>query len=210
MMETWIMLFQELRVCTGLKIWAVSNWKMHQVGVMPVKQLGATSFDVDMDGWEDIIIGRYWYRNTQNPREEAFIRYQYDERIEANIHDIVMADVDGDDAGEVIITGIMKGYSGIIYQTEPTRDDAWQRTEPLPWMYWPAGIICMPVFSPMGLMIWMVTETRTWSFLIDGWRNRTRERPGKNIHYPLAKEVHMVFLHEAGLLILTGMVTMTL
>ena len=53
------------------------DWEMHKVGVMPLKQLGATAFDVDIDGWEDIIIGRYWYRNNQDPRNEAFIRYQY-------------------------------------------------------------------------------------------------------------------------------------
>jgi len=105
-----------------------SGWEMHKVGVMPIKQLGATSFDVDKDGWMDIIIGMYWYRNNQNPREEAFIRYQYDERIETNIHDIVVADVDGDSAGEVIITGDQEGVFWYKIPAEPASNDAWERT----------------------------------------------------------------------------------
>jgi len=105
------------------------DWEMHKVGVMPLKQLGATSFDVDIDGWEDIIIGRYWYRNNQDPRNEAFIRYQYDERIKTNIHDIVVADVDGDGAGEVIITGDQEGVFWYDIPAEANRDIAWERTE---------------------------------------------------------------------------------
>ena len=105
------------------------DWEIHKVGVMPLKQLGATSFDVDNDGWEDIIVGRHWFRNNRNPRNEPFIRYQYDERIEANIHDIVVADVDGDDEGEVIITGDHEGVFWYDIPTEPNRDMAWQRTE---------------------------------------------------------------------------------
>ena len=106
-----------------------NDWKMHEVGQMPIKQLGATSFDADKDGWEDIIIGRYWYRNNQNPHEDSFIRYQYDERIETNIHDIVIADVDGDDAGDVIIIGENEGLFWYKIPKEPNRDIAWQRTE---------------------------------------------------------------------------------
>jgi hypothetical protein len=105
------------------------DWTMHKVGVMPIKQLGATSYDVDKDGWEDIIIGRYWYRNNQNPREEAFIRYQYDEKVETNIHDIVMADVDGNDAADVIIIGENEGLFWYHIPTDPNRDIAWPKTE---------------------------------------------------------------------------------
>jgi hypothetical protein len=105
------------------------SWQMHKVGVMPIKQLGASSFDVDRDGWEDIIIGRYWYRNNQDPRHDSFTRYQYDERIETNIHDIVMADVDGDGQDEVIITGEQVGVHWYDIPAAPNRDMAWQRTE---------------------------------------------------------------------------------
>jgi hypothetical protein len=105
------------------------DWKKHKVGVMPLKQLGAATFDVDSDGWEDIIIGRYWYRNNQDPRNEMFIRYQYDERIKTNIHDIVVADVDGDGAGEVIITGDQEGVFWYDIPTEADQDIAWERTE---------------------------------------------------------------------------------
>ena len=105
------------------------HWNMHKVGVMPIKQLGASCFDVDQDGWKDIIIGRYWYRNNQDPRHDAFTRYQYDERIETNIHDIVMADVDGDGQDEVIITGDQAGVYWYDIPEAPLRDTAWPRTE---------------------------------------------------------------------------------
>ena len=104
------------------------EWPMHKVGVMPLKQLGATSHDVDGDGWQDIIIGRYWYRNTQDPRQEAFVRYEYDEEIKSNIHDIVIADVDGDDEGELILTGDHEGVFWYDIPEEPNRDMAWQKT----------------------------------------------------------------------------------
>ena len=104
------------------------DWEMHKAGVMPIKQLGATSHDVDKDGWEDIIIGRYWYRNTQDPRQEAFVRYEYDEGIESNIHDIVIADVDGDNEGELIITGDQEGVFWYDIPAEPNHDVAWQKT----------------------------------------------------------------------------------
>jgi hypothetical protein len=104
------------------------DWEMHVVGTMPLKQLGATSFDVDKDGWEDIIIGRYWYRNNQNPREEPFIRYQYDERVESNIHDIVIADVDGDGSGDLIITGENEGVFWYQIPADPNGDMEWNRT----------------------------------------------------------------------------------
>ncbi len=105
-----------------------TTWTMHKVGNMPLWQLGATSFDVDRDGWEDIIIGRYWYRNTGNPREEPFLRYSYDEGIESNIHDIVVADVDGDQAGDLIISGENEGVFWYKIPADPTRDTVWQRT----------------------------------------------------------------------------------
>ncbi len=105
-----------------------ADWTMHKVGVMPIKQLGATSHDVDRDGWEDIIIGRFWYRNTQDPRQEAFVRYEYDEGIESNIHDIVIADVDGDGEGELILTGDHEGVFWYDIPAEPNHDAAWQKT----------------------------------------------------------------------------------
>jgi len=104
------------------------RWDMHKVGVMPIKQLGATSFDVDSDGWMDMIIGRYWYRNNQNPREAEFTRYPYDDRIETNIHDIVVADVDGDQRDDVIITGDQAGVFWYKIPPEPASHEAWQRT----------------------------------------------------------------------------------
>ncbi len=182
------------------------KWDMHKVGIMPIWQLGATSFDVDQDGWEDIIIGRYWYRNTQNPREEAFARYEYDARIETNIHDVVVADVDGDERGELIVTGEGEGVFWYKIPPDPNSDMEWDRTC-ITRMYSRGRIIFTPAFSRAEWMTWMVTETKTGFFLTDGWKIRTRAKHGTNIPCPLAKEDLTDSLHEAGLWIWTAMVT---
>lgn len=104
------------------------QWKDHKVGVMPVRQLGAASFDVDKDGWQDIIVGRHWFRNPQNPRNEPFIRHEYDQRIKTSIHDIVVADVDGDQQGEVILMGDKEGVFWYDIPSEPEHNQEWNRT----------------------------------------------------------------------------------
>jgi len=58
------------------------RWIRHELGPFSPSHLGGAVLDVDRDGWLDLIIGGYWYRNPQNPGERAFSRHRYDSRLE--------------------------------------------------------------------------------------------------------------------------------
>ena len=82
-----------------------TEWVRHLVGEVPIAQLGGVSMDVDADGWPDLVVGGYWFRNTGKPREQAFERFRYDGGIRTEIHDIVTADVDRDGKLDMVATG---------------------------------------------------------------------------------------------------------
>ncbi|MFW5944905.1 MAG: FG-GAP repeat domain-containing protein [Bacteroidota bacterium] len=104
------------------------DWERHTVGPLPTRTLGATTFDVDGDGWTDIVTGGYWYRNLQDPRNNGFEMYQYDSKITSEIHDIVTADIDGDGQDEIIAHGDGEGLFWYKIPEDPGQDENWQRT----------------------------------------------------------------------------------
>lgn len=104
------------------------KWDRHEIGTMPMRHLGATAYDVDKDGWEDIIIGGFWYRNPKNPRSTAFERFQFDNTIESNIHDIVMADMDGNGTREVVLMGEGEGVVWYKIPDDSKLNTNWPKT----------------------------------------------------------------------------------
>jgi len=104
------------------------KWVRHEIGTMPLRFLGATTFDVDKDGWEDIIIGGYWYRNPQNPKSQKFERYQFDATIATNVHDVVIANMDGDQTKDLVILGEGEGVIWYKIPENPTQDMIWKKT----------------------------------------------------------------------------------
>ena len=54
------------------------NWVRHELAEIPSAQLGGVAHDVDRDGWMDLVAGKFWFKNSQNPKDEPFIRYEYD------------------------------------------------------------------------------------------------------------------------------------
>ncbi|WP_422350962.1 FG-GAP repeat domain-containing protein [Flagellimonas sp.] len=94
----------------------------------PIRQLGATSFDVDGDGWMDIIIGGVWYRNPQNPRNAEFKKYEFDGRIGSNVHDIVIEDMNQDNKMDLVLMGEGEGVFWYNIPDDPIEVSQWPRT----------------------------------------------------------------------------------
>ncbi len=106
---------------------SAESWTRHAVGPVPVRTLGGNTMDVDGDGWTDIITGGYWYRNPQDPTSSTFEIYQYDDRIDSEIHDIVPADINGDGQMEIAVTGDALGAFWYEVPSDPTQDGNWTR-----------------------------------------------------------------------------------
>lgn len=104
------------------------NWDRHLVGEAETGQLGSISTDVDGDGWVDIVIGGFWFRNPQRPAAEAFVRYEYDSAIEREIHDMVLADVNGDGSDDLVAMGDRDGCFWYRIPNEPRQQMDWPRT----------------------------------------------------------------------------------
>ncbi len=102
-------------------------WTRHVVGELPLRQLGAAGIDVDGDGWTDIVVGGYWFRNPGQPAREPFQRFLYDASIRKEVHDIVAADVDGDGKPELVESSDEEGCFWYKIPSQPARDADWQR-----------------------------------------------------------------------------------
>lgn len=88
---------------------------------------GGTAFDVDRDGWTDLVTGAYWYRNPGSPgRDRPFRRFRYG--LGAGAHDIESADLDGDDRPEVVMHLQHKKRGGVyVFQLAEDPTQQWQR-----------------------------------------------------------------------------------
>lgn len=106
----------------------IGNWVRHSVGALPTRNLGGAVMDVDGDGHVDILLGGFWYRNPGTPGDTTFERYIYDDRINAEIHDLVTADIDGNRQKDVVALGDGDGCFWYSVPNDPTRDTNWPRT----------------------------------------------------------------------------------
>ena len=62
--------------------------------------------DVDQDGWMDQVSGITWFRNTGNPREEQFERYETKGILP---YEVVPADINGDGNQDVVLMNDLDG-----------------------------------------------------------------------------------------------------
>ena len=112
----------------------INTWERHNVGVLPFPTLGAASVDVDKDRAIDFIIGGYWFRNTikkhntENKNNTDFERYQYDDRIKSEIHDIVPADIDGNGKPDLVVSGEKEGLFWYQIPDNAVKNENWERT----------------------------------------------------------------------------------
>ncbi|MFW6114424.1 MAG: FG-GAP repeat domain-containing protein, partial [bacterium] len=144
------------------------SWKRHVLGAFQ-RQLGSTTMDVDQDGWMDVVIGKMWYRNSQNPREQRFQMYTYDSRINGEIHDIVPADIDGNGRMNIVVLGDKDGCFWYEVPEDPTKDQNWRRHTITLAVLDDEDDIHGGLF-PRGVMIWMAMGMRMSCYRIAGMR----------------------------------------
>lgn len=106
----------------------IDHWVLHMAGERPTPTLGGAVLDVDKDGHTDILLGGLWYRNSGNPTETLFERYVIDDRIEAEIHDMVTADIDDDGQLDIVAMGDGEGAFWYSVPENPAQNANWPRT----------------------------------------------------------------------------------
>ncbi len=109
------------------------EWEEHYLGPVGSVQLGGNVHDVDGDGWIDIVSGGCWYRNQHAEGKSEFQRFIYDDRINTEIHDIVIADINMDGAKDVVVLGDREGCHWYNIPDNPKQDKNkqdknWERT----------------------------------------------------------------------------------
>jgi hypothetical protein len=82
------------------KMHAADRWSRHLLGTDSPSDVGGVALDVDGDGWIDYVAGGAWYRNSRDP-ERFFARFAFDPELKG-VHDVVVADLDGDGQLEIL------------------------------------------------------------------------------------------------------------
>lgn len=104
------------------------DWVRHEAGNLPVAPLGCAVLDADRDGWPDIVVGGYWFRNPQQAKGRPFQRHVYDSRIRSEMHDIGLADVDRDGKDDVVALGDGEGCFWYSVPEDVGANADWPRT----------------------------------------------------------------------------------
>ncbi len=97
-----------------------SPWELHRIsGDVPSVSLGATNYDVNKDGWQDIISAGVWYENN---KQGNFIERTYDSRMnsDSEVHDLVLEDMNSDGLLDVIVWGSKYGSYWYSFKNNPT------------------------------------------------------------------------------------------
>lgn len=97
------------RRTTSMVYWyefkGTDQWIQHIIGPSDGRQLGGLTTDVNEDGFNDLVMGRIWFKNpgmlAENP-DVPWHRYQYAGGLETENHDIGTADFDLDGRKEII------------------------------------------------------------------------------------------------------------
>lgn len=101
------------------KCHAPDKWTRHLLGVNSPSDVGAYAFDVDGDGWADLVCGGAWYRNSRDPGQ-PFTRFVFDTQLDS-VHDVVAADLDGDGKLDVITMSDKNNLRWYKIPADPTQ-----------------------------------------------------------------------------------------
>lgn len=116
-----------------------SSWERHVLGDIQGQHIGSAAYDVDGDGWVDLIVGPAWYRNPGQPGQ-VWPRHVFDDSFEGDVHDLVVADVTGDGRSEIVLMGHQGFFWYQISDDPTTRWLRFEIAEPAHGGFAPAGI----------------------------------------------------------------------
>ena len=103
------------------------EWVQHEIGQIPTAQLGGGAYDVDSDGWPDLVAGGYWFKNGGKNHPMTFQRFVYDEDIDREIHDLIFADMNNDGHQDVVVLGDAEGCFWYSIPADPQNAVKWPR-----------------------------------------------------------------------------------
>ena len=93
-----------------------SSWQNHLLGTGDQEQLGAVALDIDRDGYTDLVMGRFWFRNPGNLKDKPdtkWEKYFYNGGLDFENHDIVAADMNRDGSVDVLCYS-QKAGNGVL------------------------------------------------------------------------------------------------
>lgn len=105
------------------KMHTPDRWTRHLLGVDSPSDVGGAVLDVDGDGWMDFVAGGAWYRNSR-AADTPFTRIVFDPHL-ASVHDVVIADIDGDGRAEVLTMSDQNNLRWYKIPADPAQP--WQR-----------------------------------------------------------------------------------
>jgi hypothetical protein len=101
-------------------------WENYTIGIGDEMQLGAVSTDIDRDGYIDLVMGRFWFRNPGNVNRAGNVMWEkifYNGGLDAENHDIASADLNLDGLNDIVSYSQYMG-KGILrwYNVQNPRD----------------------------------------------------------------------------------------
>ncbi|MFC2125582.1 FG-GAP repeat domain-containing protein [Bacteroidota bacterium] len=103
------------------------QWIQHTLSPLPLPMLGSVTLDVNNDGWEDLVTGGYWFKNSMDPKNRQFKEMKYDSLIIHSVHDIVISDINNDRKEDLVILSDTHGLFWYNIPDDSNVEQEWPR-----------------------------------------------------------------------------------